>query len=199
LAGQLHRQRIVFSPPSDRAEQIRYRFDDDDVVDSAIQRLMDWVPRRSVLQPFVSGRIILVLAGHKPPLEPELTIKTGGALDATAKEYAKYIHGLAGLPTFLKSAMAHRGEIFDVFAAAEFNPMRKLGGFQSDVLVPALALLLPTYLLASKWAGEQRQGQELSLLKTFVAEHPLLSTIGLLTGYRALGLNQAVDRLLAKQ
>jgi len=192
MASELHHNGHVFSCgelPLLR-DSGKYLFDPGHISDGILRKLLDWMPRRSVLQPFVSKRIIVVLSGKTRPQEGPLQETSNTVLDEVGREYAKYINGMAGLPSFLKSAMLQRGDLFDIFAAADFDPLEKVSSFKGDTLVPAMAIILPTYLLSAKWNADRRAGRDLSLLQNFVADHPLISSVGLMTGYHATGANR---------
>lgn len=196
LAGQLLHDGRVFDCGQHNGLHnggISYLLRDGDISMPVLRELADWIPRRSVLQPFVSRRIVITLESKPMPKVAALKTVRNPVLDEVAGEYAKYINGMASLPSFLKSAMLRQGDLFDMFAAADFNPMEKVSGFKSDTLIPAMALILPTYLLAAKWNADQRAGRDLSLLQRFVADHPILTSVGLLTGYHGSGLGKVLS------
>jgi hypothetical protein len=207
LAARLHGQCRVFAHPTEKfvppdmfgcGGSPRWMMSSDHALPEILQRLMDIVPQRSCLQPFIGKRIIVMISGGgQKKLEPDLTEVPG--MDDVSSAYAKYIHGLAtGLPSLLEHSMAKHGEVFDTFAAASFEPAQKMASFKGDVLVPALGVVLPTYLLSNKWAEDKMAGEDLGMIRSFIAAHPVLSIIGALTGYRALGLHNVVDRLAQK-
>lgn len=195
MADKLHSRRVVFqcAPGRDSAENSgRYILSPDHIRDRILQLLSDMVPKRSVLQPFISKRIVVTISFKPEVTHPPTQPVMHPLLDGVAGEYAKYINSMARLPSFLKSAMDRRGDVFDVFTAASYDPLEKVSSFKSEVMVPAMALILPTYLLSSKWGSDQRAGEDLHLVQDFVADHPMLASLGLITGYHGLGLNRSI-------
>lgn len=185
LADQYHRERSIFRDAGSSSDS--YNIRPEDISDSLLSHLMDWIPKRSALQPFVSKRIVIISIRGPKKMEPEMCEKTGSILDEVGREYAKYITGLAHLPSFLKSAMVQHSELYDIFAAESFDPMRKTATFAREVLLPAAAIVLPVYLLAAKWKGEEAKGEDLGMIQSMIAHHPTLASVGLLTGFHRLG------------
>jgi hypothetical protein len=184
MAEDLHKKRCVFSP---RDSEHAYRLQPDDIQERVLPLLHDLLPKRSVLQPFVSKRIIIVRVRGEKPVEPELVEKTSATLDEVGEEYAKYINGLARLPSLLKSAMVRHGDLYDAFAAESYDPMRKVAGALATVVGPGVGVVLPVYLMAAKWRGEAARGEDPGLLKKIVADYPGTSAVGMLTGLHYLG------------
>jgi len=185
LADEYHQRGQIFRQCDSGGSG--YHLRPDDISDGLLGLLRNWIPKRSALQPFVSKRIIVVSIRGPKKLEPETCEKSGTILDEVGQEYAKYVTGLAHLPSFLKSAMVRHSDLYDIFAAESFDPMKKVAGFGREVLLPAAAVVLPTYLLAAKWKGEEMRGRDLGMLRSMVAHHPTLTSVGLLTGFHRLG------------
>jgi hypothetical protein len=184
MAEELHKKRCIFSP---RDSRHAYRLQSDDIEEKILPLLHDLLPKRSVFQPFVSKRIIIVRLRGERPTEPELVEKTSEALDEVGEEYAKYINGLARLPSLLKSAMVRHGDLYDAFAAESYDPMRKVAGSLASIVGAGVGVVLPVYLMASKWRADATRGYDPGLLKGIVADYPATTSIGVLTGLRYLG------------
>ena len=184
MADELHNSRCIFEP---RDSSGSYRLQANDIVEKILPLLENLLPGRSAFQPFVSKRIIVVRIRGEKPQEPELVEKTSSVLDEVGEEYAKYINGLARLPSLLKSAMVRHGDLYDTFAAESYDPMRKVAGSLASAIGPGVGVVLPTYLLAAKWRSKAAQGVDTGLLENFVADYPGTTAVGLLTGMNYLG------------
>jgi hypothetical protein len=189
LADRLHSQRTCFCPC--RGDDHAYAPRVSDIVQDIVSALSGSLGSRSVLQPFISRRIIRLHVDGERRREPEVTEKTGGVLDEVGREYARYINGMTRLPSFLKAAVSRYGSNYDVFAAASYDPMAKAASITATIgreyVLPAMFIVLPTYLLAAKWHRRDQRGEDVGLMRRFVADNPLASSMGLLAGSWWLG------------
>jgi hypothetical protein len=182
LSQELHDRHEVFAPADSPRSM---KLSPEDISPPLVRLLRGLLSERSLFQPFVSRRVLMVVRGDPTPPGEELTEKRGSALDGVSEAYARYLNGLGQWPDFMRGALRKNGEILDPFISASFSPLSKVASW-GEALLPALGIVIPTYLLAAKWREDKMRGENSGLVQSFMGEHPTLSALGLLYGYHRL-------------
>lgn len=204
LADKLDSADEVFKPSEESAAPCE-PLEPDHFDDHLLKTLLPFLEGKSYTGPVVRRRIIRIIA-MKPTSHPESKEVDSPLLSKVASAYTWYRKEVMKLARALPATVTSHPELHARTLGVSTEDLFSKTAAGEHALSPrSVAILLGTVPLSLLYAAHKRQqmekGEDIGLLAALIAEHPWLTSMGVVTGLGALlrgpRARQAVDEAFA--
>jgi intein/homing endonuclease len=203
VANDLDSRHSVFSPVEEE-EPLTRGLNESDFSNRILEQLLPLMERRSYHGPVVRRRVIRILIRDPKPVERPINEETSPLLSKIGAAYNWYRKQQVKLASSASGVIAKNPSLQRAILGVDEVDLFK-GASLSDVdpkLLGIMAGSIPLSLMYSAHLRQERdRGVDLPMWKDLIADHPLLSTVGSLTGLRKLLQTpqgrQAVEELVS--